>query len=97
MDLQEGGDEIDPLDAFMADNETKVEPIKAEEDAAPAPQGDCHSWAFWLFDFDCPYRMQGASVNLMQGLHVGHVLHIRHMWCPIGVDLLLVSIGTVTT
>ena len=43
MDLEEGGDEIDPLDAFMADNEAKVGPIKSEEDAAAAPQGDCHS------------------------------------------------------
>lgn len=44
MDLEEGGDEIDPLDAFMADNEAKVEPIKTEEDAAAAPQGDCLFW-----------------------------------------------------
>ena len=39
MDLEEGGDEIDPLDAFMADNEAKVAPVKTE-DAAAAPQGD---------------------------------------------------------
>ena len=43
MDLEEGGDEIDPLDAFMADNEAQVGPIKTEEDATAAPQGDCHS------------------------------------------------------
>ncbi|KAL3155377.1 hypothetical protein ABBQ38_010937 [Trebouxia sp. C0009 RCD-2024] len=29
MDLEEGGDEIDPLDAFMADNEVKVAPSGA--------------------------------------------------------------------
>ena len=95
MDLEEGGDEIDPLDAFMADNETKVKPIKSEENAAATPQGDCLGWAFWLFD--CPYCMQGASVNLMHGLHVGLMLHIRHMWYATGVNLLLVSIGSVTT
>ena len=39
MDLAEGGDEIDPLDAFMAENDAQVEPVKMEEDAA-APQGD---------------------------------------------------------
>lgn len=27
MDMEEGGDEIDPLDAFMADNEAKVAPV----------------------------------------------------------------------
>lgn len=37
MDLAEGGDEIDPLDAFMAENDAQVEPVKMEEDAA-APQ-----------------------------------------------------------
>ena len=41
MDLEEGGDEIDPLDAFMADNDTKVAPIKAEEGTA-ASQGIEH-------------------------------------------------------
>lgn len=30
MDMEEGGDEIDPLDAFMADNESKVTPVKTE-------------------------------------------------------------------
>lgn len=30
MDMEEGGDEIDPLDAFMADNETKVASVKTE-------------------------------------------------------------------
>ena len=41
MDLEEGGDEIDPLDAFMADNDAKVTPIKAEEQAAV--QGNMHT------------------------------------------------------
>jgi len=41
MDLEEGGDEIDPLDAFMADNDAKVAPIKAEEQAAV--QGNMHT------------------------------------------------------
>ncbi len=41
MDLEEGGDEIDPLDAFMADNDAKVAPIKAEEQAAV--QGNTHT------------------------------------------------------
>jgi len=41
MDLEEGGDEIDPLDAFMADNDAKVAPIKAEEQAAA--QGNMHT------------------------------------------------------
>ena len=39
MDLAEGGDEIDPLDAFMAENDAQVEPVKMEEDAA-APRGN---------------------------------------------------------
>ena len=30
MGMEEGGDEIDPLDAFMADNEAKVVPVKTE-------------------------------------------------------------------
>jgi len=41
MDLEEGGDEIEPLDAFMADNDAKVAPIKAEEQAAV--QGNMHT------------------------------------------------------
>lgn len=41
VDLEEGGDEIDPLDAFMADNDAKVAPIKAEEQAAV--QGNMHT------------------------------------------------------
>lgn len=41
MDLEEGGDEIDPLDAFMADNEAKVAPVKTEEEPAAA-QGLTH-------------------------------------------------------
>lgn len=40
MDLEEGGDEIDPLDAFMADNDAKVAPIKAEEQAAVQEEED---------------------------------------------------------
>ena len=47
MDLEEGGDEIDPLDAFMADNDTKVGPVKIEEDTAAAPQGDSQL-SYWL-------------------------------------------------
>ena len=38
MDLAEGGDEIDPLDAFMAENDAHVEPVKTEEESA-APKG----------------------------------------------------------
>lgn len=39
MDLEEGGDEIDPLDAFMADNEVKVAPSSVKtEDTAAAPK-----------------------------------------------------------
>ena len=38
MDLAEGGDEIDPLDAFMAENDAQVEPVKTEEESA-APKG----------------------------------------------------------
>ena len=34
MDLEEGGDEIDPLDAFMAGNDAKVAPLTEEEPAA---------------------------------------------------------------
>lgn len=30
MNMEEGGDEIDPLDAFMADNEANVVPVKTE-------------------------------------------------------------------
>lgn len=42
MDLEEGGDEIDPLDAFMADNEVKVAPSSVKtEDTAAAPKGGC--------------------------------------------------------
>ena len=41
MDLEEGGDEIDPLDAFMADNDAQVAPVKAEEPAAV--QGGGHA------------------------------------------------------
>lgn len=44
MDLEEGGDEIDPLDAFMADNEARVGPVKTEDTTA-APQGNTkRSW-----------------------------------------------------
>lgn len=42
MDLEEGGDEIDPLDAFMADNEVKVAPVKTEDTAA-ASKGGCYT------------------------------------------------------
>lgn len=38
MELVEGGDEIDPLDAFMAENEAQVEPVKTE-DNGPAAKG----------------------------------------------------------
>ena len=47
MDLEEGGDEIDPLDAFMADNEVKVAPVKTEDTAA-VPKGGCHTCSFKL-------------------------------------------------
>lgn len=38
-DMEEGGDEIDPLDAFMADNEASVAPVKTEP-AASAEEED---------------------------------------------------------
>lgn len=39
MDMEEGGDEIDPLDAFMAGNDAQVAPLKEEEPAAVQGRG----------------------------------------------------------
>ncbi len=48
MDMEEGGDEIDPLDAFMADNEVKVGPsVKAEDTAVP--KGGLSQLSLWCF------------------------------------------------
>lgn len=87
MDLEEGGDEIDPLDAFMADNEAKVGPIKTEEDAAAAaPKGDGHSWAVWLL-----FTIMHAKYTFFSCARLAHdrkLPYIKHHDCPCGVPLM---------
>ena len=67
MDLEEGGDEIDPLDAFMADNEVKVGPSVKTEDTAVAPKGSCYT----LF----PQALVPCVAYTSQVLHSNHFVH----------------------
>lgn len=77
MDLEEGGDEIDPLDAFMADNEVKVAPVKTEDTAA-APKGGCctGSLRLWCLLLHAPCGLcsvvqhRNASCRIIQMMRV---------------------------
>jgi len=74
MDLEEGGDEIDPLDAFMADNDAKVAPIKAEEQAAV--QGNMHTCCTRAGNpLDAQYTL-AMSTQIMLSTFV-HAVHKR--------------------
>ena len=113
MDLEEGGDEIDPLDAFMADNEAKVEPVKTEEDAAAAPQGIATAGGFGSLHVHTACKVQLVNVNARLAADTCHTLKYHQSTCGrnhccaagrcgiktviIGINLLLVSICTISS
>ena len=76
MDLKEGGDEIDPLDAFMADNEAQVGPIKTEESAAAAaPKGDGHQLGLVALVYCTACQGHFLKLAHFSSLHIAENCH----------------------
>lgn len=65
MDLEEGGDEIDPLDAFMAGNDAQVAPLKEEEPAAVQGRGQA----------GCTNMCLCTCTNMFVGMHCPAAVH----------------------